>query len=127
MEDPAAKYFTPKVTDRDRAVFEAGIAIGTIVHQFTGVPVKKREDVAIFEELIKRSISAQPFRLEVDVKVSVETPVEDTPYNYVVVQSRHIDAKVVVKYGKCRVTARLRHIPELNYTLGYIEDIEEST
>lgn len=124
MEDPAAKYFSPKVTDRDRAVFEAGIAIGTLVHQFTGIPVRRSEDVAVIEEAIRRSLLAQPFRESVDVRVKIEIPPGNTPYSYVTLRSRHVDARIVVKYGKCRVVARLRYIPQLDYSLGYIDDIE---
>lgn len=125
MEDPAAKYFSPKVTDRDRAVFEAGIAIGTLIHQFTGVPVKNAEDLKILEKAVERSLLAQPFRESVNVKINVEFPRSTSPYSYVTLKSMHIDARIVVRYGKCRVTARLKYIPELNYTLGFIEDVEE--
>jgi len=125
LEDPATKYFSPKVTSRDRAVFEAGIAIGTLVHQFTGIPVRNAEDLKILEEAIKRSLLAQPFREEVDVKINVELPRNTSPYSYVTLKSMHVDARIVVRYGKCRVVARLRYIPELKYTLGYIEEVEE--
>lgn len=127
MEDPAAKYFTPKVTHRDRAVFEAGIAIGTLVHQFTGIPLKKPEDVKALKEAIERALLAQPFREEASVEINVDLPREESPYKYITLKSRYMDARVVVRYGSCRVTARLRYIPELDYTLGYIEDIEEVT
>lgn len=126
LEDPAAKYFSPKVTSRDRAVFEAGVAIGTLVHQFTGIPIKNVEDLKILEEAIRKSLLAQPFRESVDVKINVEFPQSTSPYDYVTLKSTHIDARIAVKYGKCRVVARLRYIPELNYTLGFIEDIEEA-
>lgn len=123
MQDPAQKYFTPKTSDRDRAVFEAGIAIGTLIHQFTGIPIRRIEDVELVEEVIKRSLLSQPFREEVEVKVNIEKTDRVEPYNYTTLKSRHIDARIRVKYGKYRVTARLKYIPELDYTLGYIEDI----
>lgn len=125
LQDPASKYFSLKVSERDRAVFEAGIAIGTLIHQFTGIPVKKKEDLRLLEELIERSLMAQPFREHVKVKIEMDLPEETTPYSYVTLRSRHINARIVVKYGKCRVVARLNYIHELNYTLGYIEDIVE--
>lgn len=125
MEDPAAKYFSPKVTNRDRAVFEAGIAIGTLVHQFTGIPVRNAEDLRVLEEAIRRSLLAQPFRESVNVKISVDFPRNTSPYGYITLKSMHVDARIVIKYGRCRATARLKYIPELNYTLGFIEDIEE--
>ncbi|MCC6025223.1 MAG: dihydroneopterin aldolase family protein [Desulfurococcaceae archaeon] len=125
MEDPAAKYFSPKVTSRDRAVFEAGIAIGTAVHQFTGTPLKSLEDVRVLEEAIKRALLAQPFRERVEVKIHFERSPSGGPYDYTTLRARDMDLRVVVKYGSCRVTARLKYIKELDYALAYIEDIEE--
>lgn len=125
MNDPAAKYFSKKVTPRDRAVFEAGIAIGTLVHQFTGIPVRTREDIEVVKEAIKRSLLAQPFREKVEVEINIDLPRDQTPYSYTTIKSRNIDATIVVKYANCRVVARLKYIPELDYTLGYIEDIQE--
>lgn len=126
MSDPAAKYFSPKVTCRERAAFEAGIAIGTLLHQFTGVPIRTREDVEIIGRAIERSLLAQPFREMVEVKIELDRSYSSNPYDYTTLKSRFIDATIVVRYDKCRVKARVRYIPELDYTLGYIEDIEEA-
>jgi len=125
MNDPASKYFSPKTTERDRAVFEAGIAIGTLVHQFTGIPVRSLEDLEIIKKAIERSLLAQPFREEVKVELNIELPQSNSPYAYTTIKTRNIDARIIIKYGRCRVTARLRYIPELDYNLGYIEDIQE--
>lgn len=124
-KDPASKYFSSKVTDRDRALFEAGISIGTLVHQFTGIPVKNPEDIPVIEEAIKRSLLAQPYRVDALVKINIDLSSRDTPYNYTTLKARHINARITVEYGKYRVVAGLRYIPELDYNLGYIEDIEE--
>jgi hypothetical protein len=125
VEDPAEKYFSSKVTRRDRAVFEAGIAIGTAVHQFVGTPLKSLEDVKVLEEFIKRSLMAQPCREHVEVKISAEFPKRPPPYDYATLRPEHLDLTVVVNYKGSRVKARLKYIPELGYTLGYIEDLEE--
>jgi len=125
MADPASKYFSSKVSDRDRAVFEAGIAIGTLVHQFSGIPVKRREDIDVIREAIKRSLLSQPFRENIELDLNVQIPGSDSPYSYTTLKARHMDARITVKYGNYRVIARLRYIPELDYTLGYIEDIQE--
>lgn len=124
-EDPGSKYFSKKATSRDRAVFEAGIAVGTIIHQFTGVPLKTKEDAELLAEVIRRAVLAQPYRVEADVKVEFEKPERPPPYDYTTLKSSNIDARVVVKYNNVRVVARVRYIPEIGYTLGYIEDIEE--
>ncbi|HEU12762.1 MAG TPA: dihydroneopterin aldolase, partial [Euryarchaeota archaeon] len=58
MEDPAKKYFN--CNDRERAVFEAGIKLGTIYHQFVGTPISK-DNVEPLERSIEESIKVQPF------------------------------------------------------------------
>lgn len=125
MEDPAEKYFTQKATPRDRAVFEAGIAIGTAVHQFVGTPMKTPEDARLLSEIIKRALLAQPCRESVEVHILFEQSQRPPPYNYTTLKSKSLDLRIVVNYKGVRVVARLRYIPELGYTLGYIEDIEE--
>ncbi|MEM4487781.1 MAG: dihydroneopterin aldolase family protein [Desulfurococcaceae archaeon] len=125
MEDPASKYFSSKVSKRDRALFEAGIAIGTLVHQFTGIPIKNVNDLAVLEDAMRRALLSQPFREDVIIKINVDLPRAESPYSYTTVKARNLDAKIVVNYHGCRVIARLRYIPELDYTLGYVEDIEE--
>lgn len=125
LEDPALRYFSNKVSKRDRAIFEAGIAIGTLVHQFTGTPVKRPDDVAVLEDAIRRAILAQPFREEATIRINVDLPRGASPYSYTTIKARNIEARIVVNYSGCRVIARLKYIPEIDYTLGYIEDIIE--
>src|SRR5207249_10208342 len=44
-QDPTRSYFAG--TDRDRAAFEAGIKLGSILHQFLGVPLTARNAAAV--------------------------------------------------------------------------------
>lgn len=127
MEDAARRYFSSKVTDRDRAVFEAGVALGMVIHQFTGVPVRFREEVELLEKVIEYAVKSQPFKREARVRIGIDG-LEDSrePYRYTTLKSRNMDVEVVVEYGGAVVRARLRYIPELDYTLAYIEDISEA-
>ena len=47
-------------TERERAVFEAGIKMATVYHQFVGTPVNL-ETVEKLEDTISRSIEVQPY------------------------------------------------------------------
>ncbi|MEM3926785.1 MAG: dihydroneopterin aldolase family protein [Desulfurococcaceae archaeon] len=123
--DPAMKFFSKKVTERDRAVFEAGIALGMAIHQFVGIPIKRLEDVPYLEKVIENAILSQPFREMARVKINIEGIGTGGVYSYTTLKTRHMDITVVVKYGNTRVRARLRYIPELDFNLAYIEDIEE--
>lgn len=126
MEDRARAYFSPKVSDRDRAVFEAGIALGMVLHQFTGIPIRFREEVELVKKVIEYAVRSQPFKREAHVEINIDEPIEaEDPYTYATLKSRHIDIAITVEYGRAIVRARARYIPELGYTLAYIEDIEE--
>lgn len=127
LEDPARKFFSTKVTDRDRAIFEAGIALGMVIHQFTGIPIKFEDQIKLLEKIIELSIKSQPYKKEAHVTIKIDNELKsENPYSYTTLKSRNIDVSLVVEYGKSIVKARLRYIPELNYTLAYLEDIEEN-
>ena len=123
--DVAAKYFSPRVSDRERAAFEAGIAIGMAIHQFSGIPIRFEEEARLLEKVIEYAILSQPFKSEARVRISIDIPKDYNPYKYSTLRSRNMDISVVVRYGKAYVKARLRYVPELDYSLAYIEDIGE--
>lgn len=125
MDDPAKKYFSPKVSDRERAAFEAGIALGMVLHQFKGIPIRFKEEVELVKKLIEFAVLSQPFKKHAEVDLSVDIPSNGNPYHYTTLKSKDIDVRIVVEYGKAVVRARARYIPELDYTLAYIEDIDE--
>jgi len=127
-EDPAKKYFHPSITDRERAIFEAGIALGALYHQFVGLPIAKREDVLrAVKEAIEKVMSLQPFREKVEVRFDVGSIRGEGlgPYDYSSLKGDAIDARVVVKYGSARVKARMRFVQELGFNLMYVEDVED--
>lgn len=126
-KDPASKYFTPKSTDRDRAVFEAGIALGMVMHQFSGIPVRSRSDLEVVEETIKRAILAQPFRSNARVKLRTKLSGDTGVYSYSTVKTRDMDICVEVCYGKARVKACVKHFEDLDFNLAFIEDIVEES
>ncbi|MEM4756590.1 MAG: dihydroneopterin aldolase family protein, partial [Desulfurococcaceae archaeon] len=77
------------------------------------------------EKVIENAILSQPFREMARVKINMEGIDMGGVYSYTTLKTRHMDITVVVKYGNTRVRARLRYIPELDFNLAYIEDIEE--
>ena len=109
---------------RERAVFEAGIKMGTIYHQFVGTPFN-RDTVAALEELIAEPIGVQPYVDDVTVRIdrSVFDRGDDT-YSYVSLTGEMIDAVVRIVMGDVSVTAEMRYDPELDYPLMYISSVE---
>ncbi|MCX8204442.1 MAG: dihydroneopterin aldolase family protein [Candidatus Nezhaarchaeota archaeon] len=127
MEDPARKLFPPDLTDRERACFEAGIALASIFHQFAGTPVSRSPRVLrALERAMEASLSLQPFRERVEVKIDARRVKErgKPPYSYSTLRGDELVVKVSVKYGGARAVASMRFVPELGYPLMYIERVE---
>ena len=110
-------------TERERAVFEAGIKMATIYHQFVGTPVNL-DTVQELEESIASAIEVQPYVDSATVKIdrSVFTKDGDT-YSYVSLTGDMIDAVVTIGLGKTKVTAEMRFDEELGYPLMFVSSI----
>lgn len=110
--------------DRDRALFEAGIKMGTIYHQFVGTPVSS-DTVDGLEEAMSEAVRAQPY--VVDARVSVDRgriPGGDGVFSYTSLTGDMIDAVVTVEVGGHRVTAEMRYDPELDYPLMFVSSMD---
>lgn len=122
-EDPARRLFYPGTTDSERAAFEAGIALSTILHQFQGMPLpRSRRGTRLVERAIEESISAQPFRSRVTVRIKTGRQPRG-PYGYSSLHPSGIEASVEVRYGSARLTASMRWIRSLNYPLMHITSV----
>ena len=128
--DLSKKFFDPSVTDRERAVFEGGIALATISHQFTGVPINKDKKVLkILEDAIETTIKLQPYKSDIKVKIdpekiAIKVKKSSTLFAYKTLKNEYMDVKVKSTYGKVTAHLRMRYIPEIDYTLMYIEKID---
>ncbi len=119
--DPTRKYFSADLSKRERGIFECGIALATIYHAFTGIPIKYDiENIRKVEKVMEESIMAQPFREKVKIRITPPDKKEKT-FPYFVLRGRHIDAEVTINYFGTRVTGKMEYKEELNYTLMYIK------
>ncbi len=110
-------------SDRERAIFEAGIKMGTVYHQFVGTPVNA-STVDSLEEGIRSAISVQPYVEDVAIRIDRSRFVRDGDrYSYVSLVGEMIDAKVAIRVGAERVVAEMRYDSELRYPLMYISDV----
>ncbi|MDH5816393.1 MAG: dihydroneopterin aldolase family protein [Candidatus Nezhaarchaeota archaeon] len=128
LEDPAKRFFHPSISDKERAIFEAGVALGALYHQFLGIPIAKREEVLqAVKDAIEKTMMLQPFREKVEVSFNLDAikGKASNPYDYSLLRGEAIDVKVVVRYGSVRVKARMRYVEDLNFNLMYIEDVED--
>ncbi len=119
-EDPTREYFAG--TDRDRAAFEAGIKLGSIVHQYVGTPLTSAS-VAALERAMEAATRVQPLVEHVRVRVDRRRMRIGGPYRYGVLTEDVLDVEVAVRVGKARAVGVLRYVPELDYPLMYLKDV----
>jgi hypothetical protein len=123
-EATADSYF--RCSDSERAAFEAGVKMGTIYHQFVGVPLSA-DNVRTLEKAMEAGCGVQPFVEK--VKVSIDRDMlrkKRGQYDYVSLSGEMLNVKMVVKYGSARVTASMRFIEDMNYPLMFIEKISDA-
>ena len=118
--DPTSAYFVG--TDRDRAAFEAGIKLGSILHQYIGVPLT-RENATSLERAIEAAARVQPLVEDVKVRIDRKRLRPRGPYRYAILTEDLLHLEVTVGVGKSKVTGVLRYVPELDYPLMYLKAI----
>ncbi len=122
-EQKADSYFS--CSDSERAAFEAGIKLGTIFHQYVGVPLSPK-NVQTLEHAIEAGSRVQPF-VE-DIKVTIDRSKlreKKGQYDYVPLTGDMLDVALVVRFKRTRVRASMKFLKEMNYPLMYIEGIEK--
>ncbi|RLI35523.1 hypothetical protein DRO53_00995 [Candidatus Bathyarchaeota archaeon] len=127
--DEAEKFFPKNFSPRDRAIFEAGIALGAIYHQLVGFPASKDERlIKLLEEAFSRAFQLQPFRSKVEIEILREKLKggQVSPYQrYEDLKGEHLKVRVEVSYRGVKVKACLRYVEELGYPLMYVEEVSE--
>ncbi len=118
VEDIARRYFPEDFTDRERAIFEAGIALGALTHSAVGLPAVSTVAPYI-EKALAKSFMLQPYRRVVKVRLR-RIPRRPRLYRYGTVSPENLEAEVVVEYGSARVRARMGYVKELKYPLMYV-------
>lgn len=121
--DVNEKYFK-NITNRERAIFEGAITMGALFHQFIGTPVSIK-NVESLENTIESAMELQPCIVEMEVNINRQLLEEiENEYDYVSLSGEMLDVKVVADYSDKRAVIRLRYIPELNYPLMYVEEVD---
>ena len=123
--DVADRYFN--CTNSERAVFEAGIKLGTVYHQFVGAPISK-DNVEVLEKAIAEGAKVQPFVVDASVKIDRNRLREkSTDYDYLTLTGDMLDVMLTVQYGDVTVVCEMRHIPEMDYPLMYVKEIKRGS
>lgn len=112
-----------KISDRDNALFEAGIKLGALYHQFIGTPVSP-ETADELETVIKESVSLQPWVSRVEVEIDRGKIRERAnEFGYCELRGEMLEVTVVVRYKTVEVHARVKYEEELDYPLMRIEKV----
>src|SRR5512136_2220284 len=122
--DPTKAFFAGN--DRDRAAFEAGIKLGTIYHQYIGVPLT-RSTAGDLERAIESATRVQPAVEDARVRIDRKRLKTRGPYGYVSLSEDMLHAEVTVRVGGAQATAVLRYVPELDYPLMYLKDVRSAS
>ena len=110
-------YFK-NLSDRERAVFEGGITLGALFHQFVGTPVSLKNK-EILEKSIEESMKNQPCVEDIQVEIVGDLK-ED---KYVSLDGNMLNVKLKIKVNDTVAILRLKYIKELDYPLMYVEEI----
>lgn len=122
--DSTRAYFAG--TDRDRAAFEAGIKLGSILHQFIGVPLT-RGNAGTLENAIEAALRVQPLVQDARVRIDRKRLRIRGPYRYGVLTEDLLNIEVTVRVRDSTALGVLRYVPELDYPLMYLKAISTPT
>jgi hypothetical protein len=91
--------------DREQAIFEAGIKLGALYHQWVGTPVSQ-ENAASIESAIEKSVILQPFVEEITVHLD-RSLMKRNIFGYSEISGLMFDAEIVTRVGFAYCSARL--------------------
>lgn len=112
---------TTKQTDRERAIFEAGIKLGALYHQWVGTPISQ-ESAASVESAIEKAVILQPFVEEITVRLD-RSIMKKNVFGYSELSGLMFSVEIVTRVGfsYCRATLH----PENGYPLMKIAECHE--
>ncbi len=121
VEEFVKQFFPRDFSDRERAVFEAGIALGAITHAVCGFPTT-RSTKPFIEKAVEKSFMLQPYRKNIRFRVR-STAKRGGLYKYDTITPNDLEAVVEIEYGQTVVTAKMAYVRRLNYPLMYVSKI----
>jgi len=106
------------LTPREALLFEAGVKLGGVFHQFVGMPVAPETSEGL-ARTIERAVRLQPF--VTDVRVAIEParggPVGSGLFAYRYLTPEMMRVEVTLQDGSTTVVACLDHRADLKYPL----------
>lgn len=122
-------HFSPDLSYREIACFEAGIKLGALYHILCGIPISTNKNtVNSIEKGIEEAILCQPYVKSVKIFLDRGKIIGDktTQFDYDEITGKIIRARVVINYATIEIVARIDWVEDLQYPLMFIEKINES-
>ena len=122
-------YFSPELSNRERACFETGIKLGALYHILCGIPISSNESIIeSIERGIESSISCQPYVQSIKINLDRNKIIGDksTQFDYDEVTGKIIRAELTIKFESIEVLAKIDWAEEFQYPLMFIENIKEN-
>ena len=108
-------------TDREQAVFEAGIKLGALYHQWVGTPIS-RNSASSVETAIEKAVILQPFVEEITVHLNRSLMTENA-FGYSELSGLMFEVEILTRVGFTYCRARLS--PVAGYPLMKIVECNE--
>jgi dihydroneopterin aldolase len=119
------KEFFSNINSRERAIFEGGISMGALFHQFIGTPLNKNSKESL-EKAIEKSLKLQPAIHKVEVNIDLTKLENDlSDFEYTSLSGDMLNVLIQTKVDNIKANIRMKFIEELNYPLMYVEEIDE--
>jgi dihydroneopterin aldolase len=108
----------PNLSRRETLLFEAGIKLGGVFHQYLGIPVSEGTADSL-SRAIEAAVGLQPFvrRAAVAIHPKRGGPLGRGRFAYRYLTPEMMDVTVQLADGPTFVEARLQHRPDLHYPL----------
>ncbi len=115
-----------EVNERDRAVFEAGIKLGALYHQFVGTPISL-ETIDDLARTIEQSIILQPYVRSISVSIDREMVQKklNPKFKYCELEGRMLNVSLQILYKNTIAQVELVYDEAQDYPLMSIKKIEE--
>lgn len=120
----AAALHRARLSDREALLFEAGIKLGGIFHQYLGTPVAPRTAPRL-ARAIESAVALQPFVASVRVQIDPSRGGRSGRgrFGYRYLTAEMLGASVTIADGPTSVTATLALRPRIRYPLMRVERI----
>jgi dihydroneopterin aldolase len=114
----ATRIHPARLSRREALLFEAGVKLGGVFHQYLGMPVAASTAAGV-ARTIERAVALQPFVTRVRVRIDPRAggPVGRGRFAYAYLRAEMLDVTVRLRDGPDEVEARLAHRPDLRYPL----------